>query len=290
MTSSERIIAGVNLEAGTENVVSYAACFATALGARISLLYVMDYLLTPPTYLASYIEKEKARDESRLREWQSRLEGAGIGADSRVVMGRLHESFMEIVEKTSPELLVIGYRHHALRPSSSERLVKISDVPVLVVRGNNSGNAVLGSVSVRHILCPVDFSKNSERAVSAAINFSRLFQATLYLIHIIPSGSIKGKGGLWRRLGEEERERFDTSMRAEAGSKMASFCKNQETEAEAEIYEGSPAKMISSVAKEKQSDLIVMGARGLSYLESILLGGTTEAVLKSSPCSVLIVH
>ncbi|MCK7503018.1 MAG: universal stress protein [Desulfobacterales bacterium] len=40
----------------------------------------------------------------------------------------------------------------------------------------------------------------------------------------------------------------------------------------------------------KDTDLIVMGARGLSYIGGILLGSVSEAVLKSSPCPVVIVR
>ncbi len=37
-------------------------------------------------------------------------------------------------------------------------------------------------------------------------------------------------------------------------------------------------------------DLVVMGASGLSYIQGLLVGSTTESVLRSSPCPVLIVH
>jgi nucleotide-binding universal stress UspA family protein len=48
--------------------------------------------------------------------------------------------------------------------------------------------------------------------------------------------------------------------------------------------------VITSLAEEGSYDLIVIGARGLSYVESVLIGGTTDTVLKSSWCPVLIVH
>jgi nucleotide-binding universal stress UspA family protein len=290
VTGSDWIVAGIDLGPYTENVVSHAVCFATAAKARIRLLYVIDYLLTPPPYLASYIEEEKAREESQMQEWKSRLETTGTKSEYRIVLGRLHESFREIIEETSPELLVIGYNSHALRPSSSERLIKTLHVPMLVVRGKTAERAALGSVTVRRILCPVDFSENSEKAVSAAKKFASLFRAELHIVHIIPSFLIKEKWGVWKKLGEEEREKFDEVVHGEAASRLASFCKDRGIEAGAEIHEGSPAKLISSIAEEKRCDLIVMGARGLSYLQSILVGSTTEAVLKSSPCPVLIVH
>ena len=79
-------------------------------------------------------------------------------------------------------------------------------------------------------------------------------------------------------------------MRLEAESTLASFRKEMKIEGEGEIYEGLPCEVISSLAEEGSYDLIVLGARGLSSMESALVGGTTEAVLKSSPCPVLIIH
>lgn len=290
MTGAEGIIAGIDLGSYTENVVAYAACFAAASGARVRLLYVIDYLLTPPPYLSSYIEQEKTREEALMREWKTRLENSGTSAEYRIVLGRLRESFREAVDETPNGLLVLGYSSHALRPSSSERLIKTLHVPMLVVRGKAAEGAVIGSVSVRNVLCPVDFSKHSEKALSTAKEIAAFFNAELHTVHVIPSYLIKGKWDVWKKLGEEERKKFDRLMREDAEPKLESLCRDNGIGKKGEIYQGAPAGVITSIAEEKHCDLVVMGARGLSRLQSILVGSTTESVLKSSPCPVLIVH
>ena len=290
MTGSDCIVAGIDLGPDTEKVVSYAVCFAAAAKAPLKLLYVIDYLLTPPSYLAPYIEEEKAREESRMRQWKSRLEKAGAAAEYRIVLGRLHESFRKIIEESSPSLLVIGYKAHALRPSTSERLIKTLGVPMLVVRGKFSEGAAPGSVYVGRILCPVDFSESSGKAVSAAKKLASLFRADLRIVHIVPSYLIKEKWDVWKKMGDEERKKFDETVRREAGSRLSSFCKDHGIEGKEEMHQGSPSQLICDIAEERPYDLIVMGARGLSYIQSVLVGSTTEAVLKSSPCPVLIVH
>lgn len=40
------------------------------------------------------------------------------------MMGMLHESYVKAIEEFSPGMLVIGYKSHAFRPSSSVRLIK----------------------------------------------------------------------------------------------------------------------------------------------------------------------
>jgi nucleotide-binding universal stress UspA family protein len=51
---------------------------------------------------------------------------------------------------------------------------------------------------------------------------------------------------------------------------------------------GNPAAEIISVASEWDADLIVMGTHSRGSLAHLLLGGTTEAVLRRAPCPVLV--
>jgi nucleotide-binding universal stress UspA family protein len=57
-----------------------------------------------------------------------------------------------------------------------------------------------------------------------------------------------------------------------------------------ELIEGSPAEAILNVADTRQSDLIVMGSRGLGVLTGALLGSTSQKVISHAPCPVLIVR
>jgi nucleotide-binding universal stress UspA family protein len=57
-----------------------------------------------------------------------------------------------------------------------------------------------------------------------------------------------------------------------------------------EILEGDPASAIIEVAKVRNSDLIVMGSRGLGRLAGLLLGSTCQKVVSHATCPVLIVR
>jgi nucleotide-binding universal stress UspA family protein len=57
-----------------------------------------------------------------------------------------------------------------------------------------------------------------------------------------------------------------------------------------ELIEGSPAEAIIDVADTRQSDLIVMGSRGLGRLAGAVLGSTSRKVVAHAPCPVLIVR
>jgi nucleotide-binding universal stress UspA family protein len=53
---------------------------------------------------------------------------------------------------------------------------------------------------------------------------------------------------------------------------------------------GRPADEIIAVAKQKQADLIVMGAKGLGAVGRFILGSVSTRVAQQSPCSVLVVR
>jgi nucleotide-binding universal stress UspA family protein len=58
----------------------------------------------------------------------------------------------------------------------------------------------------------------------------------------------------------------------------------------ADPIEGDPAESIIDVARTRESDLIVMGSRGLGRLSGLLLGSTSQKVVAHAPCPVLIVR
>jgi len=284
------ILSGIDLGPDTEKNLGYTAYIASKTGAAVRLLYIIDYLLTPPAYLASYIEEEKKREEEEMARLQALLGGFAVKTESSVMLGRLHESFLKSVRETSADLLVIGYKAHLLRPSSSERLIKSLAMPMLVVRGERAEKASPGTVEIRKMLCPVDFSENSRKAVSVAKAYAGLFSAELHLLHVIPSHVMKEKWEQWINPDDKDSLRFEEGLRSDAAAKLSRLRKEFDLPAEAEIAHGASAQMICSAAADGAYDMIVMGARGLSYLQEVLIGSTTETVLKASPCPVLIVH
>lgn len=61
-------------------------------------------------------------------------------------------------------------------------------------------------------------------------------------------------------------------------------------EIQKEVIEGPPAEAIVNVAATRNSDLIVMGSRGMGALEGLLLGSTSQKVVSDAICPVLIVR
>src|SRR5262245_24944090 len=140
-------------------------------------------------------------------------------------------------------------------------------------------------VEFRQILCPVDFSESSGRALAHAAALARWYDAQLIVLHIVPTFEpmpVRGDFG--------EPLHFVTPMsRDEVVADMtrllnlAAVSPRATPVAEA----GEPRATIIDHALSHHADLIVMGTHGRRGFKRLLLGSVTEAVLREAPCPVL---
>jgi nucleotide-binding universal stress UspA family protein len=281
---TRKILVGIDFGPVTDIVLQYASFFAKALGASLNLLYVIDYLITPPSYLTPYMENEKKIAIKNFALLKKQLTDAGIKAESDVIVGRLHESFVTIIEKKKSDMLILGFNPHAFRRSSAEKLIKGLKMPMLVVRGEKSVASRKVKVNVERILCPVDFSEMSEKALKIAKELRGIFSSKLDILHIYPSYLIK------KKLKKKEYEKLVEKSIKQEENRFNTFLRKSFIDGSGIIDEGEPDKKIVSFAKENDTDLIVIGARGLGLIKGMIIGSVTDAILKTSPCPVLVIH
>jgi nucleotide-binding universal stress UspA family protein len=278
------ILAGIDFERHTEHVLAYASLFAENFQASVHLLHVIDYLVTPPVYLDQYIEEEKRVAEKRFETMKQELSASGIKVNAGVTVGRLQVSFEAAVKKTDADMLILGFASHALRRSSSEKLIKGLQMPMLVVRGEKAEAAYRGKVQITKILCPTDFSEMSKKALHISRELARVFSSGIDVMHVLPESVMKKMEAL------ENKDRAMKDVYEQEKSRFAEFLSASSLETTGIMDQGEPHKKIVTLAKEKDIDLIVMGARGLGLIKGMLIGSVTDAVLKSSPCPVLVAH
>lgn len=277
-------MAGIDFEQDTEKVLSYASFLARQFDASLDLLYVIDYLITPPSYIAPYVEQEKNEALKKFTGVRDLLAKEGIQAKTEVMVGRLQESFETALRKIQADLLVLGFVTHALRRSSAEKLIKGLQMPMLVVRGRKADEALSGSLKVKRILCPFDFSDASEKALEIAGELQGIFSSELHIAHIIPDVINKNI---------ENMDSYKITIHAlheHIMNNMLKVIDEKGIKGIPLVDSGIPAKRIVALSEDRDIDLIVIGARGLGFIKGMLIGSVTDAVLKSSPCPVLVVH
>jgi nucleotide-binding universal stress UspA family protein len=134
----------------------------------------------------------------------------------------------------------------------------------------------------KRILSAVDFSPDSVEGFRIAVEMSSVPSASLHLLHVIearPTVPVDAAS----EIVEEANAAID---------RLVAACGPipESTEFTTEIANGEPFDEILSRARAWRADLIVLGAKGVASLGSIILGGTAEHVMREAPCSVLTVR
>ncbi len=292
MERKRTVLAAVDFGADTEKVLSYALWLSQALGdgdGGITILNAMDYALTPPAYLLPYIDQEEEAIGAELKKWADLLKPHGATATGRIAFGRLIETFSKTILELPVAALVLAHKSHLIRTSSSERLIKSLDIPMLVVRGQKAEGALLGSVNIKNILCAVDFSDHSVKALEFARSLSQKKSSALTVVHILSSLKLEKSFDRLRNLSEEDKQNYRNHAIREAEKSIcttADICER----ADRIVRIGVPYKAVNEIAAGKNADLIVIGAQGVSSTKGVLLGSIAEALVKSSPCPVMLVR
>jgi nucleotide-binding universal stress UspA family protein len=138
---------------------------------------------------------------------------------------------------------------------------------------------------IRRICCAVDFSAPSRLALEAAAGLARGLGVGLALVHVA-EGSAPGPGAIFSRArpGAEDAAAAElAAWRAEAerlcGAPVSSV-----------LLRGEAAASIVGFARDERVDLLVVSSHGRTGLRRLLVGSVAEAVLRTAPCSVLVVR
>jgi nucleotide-binding universal stress UspA family protein len=131
----------------------------------------------------------------------------------------------------------------------------------------------LAGTATMNILLAYDGSEHAEAAVELVARLTLSVDSSITLLAVMPTQYIQGHERLKARLE-------DTRQRLASGKARVS----------AEFKAGNPAASINDMAREIQTDLIVVGAKGLRATLGILLGGVAQQVVEYSCCPVLVVR
>jgi nucleotide-binding universal stress UspA family protein len=142
-------------------------------------------------------------------------------------------------------------------------------------------------VEFKQIICPVDFSESSVRALACAAAIARWYDAQLTVLHVVPTfESMQVRGDIVEPI------HLVTPMpREQVLDEMSRFLNlaTLSPRANALAETGDPQATIIDQALSTRADLIVMGTHGRRGFKRLLLGSVTEAVLREAPCPVLTV-
>lgn len=301
MADITRVVCPIDFSEFSKHALEHAVAIAHARQAPLTVLHVVPLQPLPvsqsefdgyqTTPVLPPIELGSVTDA--VRRFCTPVVGDGLVPD---IVVRAGLPLADIVAEAGSrsDLLVLGTHGRGgfdrlFLGSIAERAIRKVPGPVLVVppRSRRDDPA---PVAYKTILCPVDFSPPSLRAVEAALALAKDSGGRLILLHVVEVQSDEALFGAathytvpeyFRYLRDDAHKRLDALIPHDARA----WCTP-----ELRVPSGTPYREVLRAAADAGADLIVMGVAGRAGFSTMMLGSTTNQVLRAATCPVLTVR
>lgn len=210
----------------------------------------------------------------------------GIEPECVVEEGMAADAILSLARQRAVSLIVMGTHgrrgfDHLMLGSVTERVLRHASCPVLAVHETAPDSRTPSEsdepAPLRRIVCCVNFSAHSERALEYALSIADAYDAELTGFHALDD--VPG----YANVGQE------TAAAMEKLEKLVRAAVLHSAKTHLEVRLGKPYQEILKFASEHQSDLIVTGVRGRHSLSLAVFGSTTYRVIQLGLSPVLTV-
>ncbi len=237
-----------------------------------SKLYFMSVLETNPEFEAlapDLVEKKGKEVRKHLEELKARA--AKEGRDSELIGTCSEDVYKCIVNeaaKVNASLIVMGRRGRR----GLKRLM-MGSVTAMVI-GQSPTNVLVvpqaAEMTCKHILIATDGSVNSENGAREGMSIAKRYGSSIIAMSVA-------------------RKEDDMSAAEENVRYVKDLADKEGIPCETIAIQGTPYEAITTTAKVKGADLIVVGSHGKTGLKTLLMGGVAERIIGLAECTVLVV-
>lgn len=261
--------------------VGYAEDLATRYDATVHVLSVVDSRALED---APHYDHVKAERTDLVEEACEELDG-DLALESAVRTGVPHAAILDYADEAGVDLVVMGTHGRTgveryVLGSVTEKVLRLSDVPVLTVRTEDGVTFPYGDV-----LVPTDGSAGAGAAIEPGVSVASTYGATLHALSVVDTRSLGvdvRSTAIVDALETQARESVETvDERARAASVP---------DTETAVEYGLPYEAIQSYVEDEDVDLVVMGTHGRSGIARYLLGSVAEKLVRTSPAPVMTVR
>lgn len=135
-----------------------------------------------------------------------------------------------------------------------------------------------------NVLVAIDGSESANKAFERAIYLAQKCNSKLDLVHVVQCD-----------VGGDSANTFEIidDLKDKANKMLEEYkiqaAKNN-VPIQISIMQGDPAKVIIELAKAKSYDLIIMGTRGRTAFQELLIGSVSQKVMHHASCPVMVVR
>ena len=280
----------------SRRALEHATALGRWYGAPLTLLHVYTGVPLPGGASSEWSAPLEPQDRKRIIGWLtdagSAARDAGVEVEARVVEGRPATEILQAAKDGSAGLIVMGTHGRSgfdrlLLGSVTEKVLRHAPCPVLTVTARAVPDYVPKRPPFERILCPVDFSADSTRAIEYALSLAQEAYGRLTLLNALeqfppeedPTMARFDIPGYHQAMEKIARARLQEAIPVGARD----WCRP-----EIQVKRGKAYRVILEAAESRDADLIVLGVHGRNPLDLALFGSTTHHVVRAARCPVLV--
>jgi nucleotide-binding universal stress UspA family protein len=271
--------------------------------ARAAVNLLLTLPLSPETHVTilRIFGSQQASDlavlETDVNAACDLLRARHINADPELLLGSPAEKIIEYSEQHHPDLIMMGAKGlratlGILLGGVAQQVIEYAACPVMVIRSPMP--------AIKRILLVVDGSQYSQAAAECMVHFPYPADCGVTIMHVLPPhylsevadvpyGVPVREPSLVSEAVSQQHQIEEVEGRRlldEIGTTLA----GRRIGIEKVLARGDAATEIIDYVKNHEVDLIAAGSRGLSRMQSWLLGSVSRKLVHYSGCSVLIVR
>lgn len=277
------VLVATDFSTRSDRALRRATLLARQHSASLAIIHVVD-----DDRAERLVANERDVAQELLDALAANLTADGLDCRARLYMGAAVDGVTRAADELDADLTVVGpHRRDILKDiftgTTVDRIIRKSRRPVLMANSMPASN-------YSGVLIGVDMSPGAANAVSVAKALGLLREAQVGIVHAFSAPAY----GLMIRTSvtSAELKKYIEGERAKADQGLQKWLQPLGLKPDykiLELPELSTANLINECARLKKADLIVIGSKGSTGLEKILLGSVAEDVLKYAEVDVLTV-
>lgn len=283
----KKILVALERDESSRQALLAASGWANAFGLELHLVHVVPDPKIIPENLdyAVWVAEQCDEMEIVMTGWeQTALAGRAFVISNQIRHGTVHQELLAAAEEVGAGAIFCGSGSHSRGPRPrvggvAERLARHARQPVLVQHPDRP-------TVPKTILCPVDLTPTSARALRNALYIATVFDAELIALFVnqhapvlvlVPGHIVHEIQKEWDKEREHDFIRF--LSRFELRGVRFSH----------EVRVGEPEEQILAAIADYRVDLAVMGSIGRTRIARFLFGSVGQKVTRKTPCSIMTV-
>jgi nucleotide-binding universal stress UspA family protein len=273
-----KILLATDFSKSSENVTKMAIKLAKKFDAKIVLLHV----LPNEADIDSIRELLNLAVKTKFDQIKENIKTAGLpNPEFLLKFGSVFDEIIRIADYKNADVILMGSGKN-IGDSSNKlstttgKVIQRTSKPVWVVKAGDQLN-------IKKILCPVDFSEPSKRALDNAIHLARRFDAQVNVMSVFEPIDVHTEelDFICYQNDELLKEYFDNFNDFLEGFNLKNINVKKTNKS------GVPYANILITINKYKPDLLVMGTTGKTGLSKILIGSVTEKVTRENTCSFI---